>query len=39
MHGGKIVVDVKDKSHLTVPDLLELFEKGAGEVTDEMLLS
>lgn len=39
MHGGKIVVDVKNKSHLTVPDLLELFEKGAGEVTDEMLLS
>lgn len=41
MHQGRIVVDVKgeEKSHLTVPDLLALFEKGAGVVTDEMLLS
>ena len=39
MHGGKIVVDVKDKSHLTVPDLLELLEEGAGEVTNEMFFS
>ena len=41
MHQGRIVVDVKEeeKSKLTVPDLLALFEKGAGVVTDEMLLS
>ena len=41
MHGGRIVVDVRDeeKKHLTVPDLLGLFEKGAGQVSDAMLLS
>ena len=41
MHQGRIVVEVKEeeKSKLTVPDLLALFEKGAGVVTDEMLLS
>ena len=41
MHQGRIVVDVKaeEKANLTVPDLLGLFEKGAGVVTDEMLLS
>ncbi len=41
MHQGRIVVDVKaeEKAHLDVPDLLALFEKGAGEVSDEMLLS
>ncbi len=41
MHGGRIVVDVRDeeKKNLTVADLLGLFEKGAGEVSDSMLLS
>ena len=41
MHAGRIVVDVKgdEKKHLTVPDLLALFEKGAGEVSDAMMLS
>lgn len=41
MHQGRIVVDVRDeeKKNLTVPDLLALFEKGAGEVSDAMLLS
>lgn len=41
MHQGRIVVDVKgeEKSHLTVPNLLSLFEKGAGEISDEMFLS
>lgn len=41
MHGGRIVVDVKgeQKRSLTVPDLLALFEKGAGQVSDAMLLS
>ena len=41
MHGGRIVVDVRadEKAHLTVSDLLAMFEKGAGEISDEMLLS
>ncbi len=41
MHQGRIVVDVRDeeKKHMTVPDLLALFEKGAGVVSDAMLLS
>ena len=41
MHAGRIVVDVKgeEKKNLTVPDLLALFEKGAGEVSDAMMLS
>ena len=41
MHGGRIVVDVRneEKKNLTVADLLGLFEKGAGEVSDSMLLS
>ncbi|MDO4937817.1 MAG: ABC transporter ATP-binding protein [Sutterellaceae bacterium] len=41
MHQGRIVVDVRDeeKKNLTVPDLLALFEKGAGVVSDAMLLS
>ena len=33
------VVKAEEKAHLDVPDLLALFEKGAGEVSDEMLLS
>ena len=40
MHQGRVVVDVAgdEKKHLTVPDLLALFEKGAGEVSDQMVL-
>ena len=40
MHQGRVVVDVSgdEKKHLTVPDLLALFEKGAGEVSDQMVL-
>ena len=40
MHQGRVVVDVAgdEKNHLTVPDLLALFEKGAGEVSDQMVL-
>lgn len=40
MHQGRVVVDVAgdEKKHLTVPDLLALFEKGAGEVSDQMML-
>lgn len=43
MHEGRVVVDVagEEKGKLTVPDLLELFEKrtgGASEVSDAMLL-
>ena len=41
MHAGRIVVDVKgeEKKNLTVPDLLAMFEKGAGMVSDAMMLS
>jgi putative ABC transport system ATP-binding protein len=41
MHEGRIVVDVSDeeKKSLTVPDLLKLFEKNAGTVSDSTLLS
>ncbi|MFU0842579.1 MAG: Aliphatic sulfonates import ATP-binding protein SsuB [Burkholderia sp.] len=41
MHEGRIVVDVKgdEKKNLTVRDLLALFEKGAGTISDAMLLS
>ncbi len=41
MHAGRIVVDVseEEKRSLTVPDLLALFEKGAGELSDQMVLS
>ena len=41
MHAGRIVVDVKgeEKKHLTGPDLLALFEKAAGMVSDAMMLS
>ena len=41
MHQGRIVVDVsaEEKKNLTVPDLLALFEKGAGVVSDAMMLS
>ncbi len=41
MHAGRIVVDVRgeEKKSLTVPDLLALFEKGAGELSDQMVLS
>ena len=41
MHAGRIVVDVsaEEKKNLTVPDLLGLFEKGAGEMSDAMMLS
>ena len=40
MHQGRVVVDVAgdENKHLTVPDLLALFEKGAGEVSDQMVL-
>ena len=40
MHQGRVVVDVAgdEKKHLTEPDLLALFEKGAGEVSDQMVL-
>ncbi len=40
MHQGRVVVDVSgdEKKHLTVPDLLALFEKGAGDVSDQMVL-
>lgn len=43
MDQGKIVIDVtgEEKSHLTVPDLVNLFHKEAGKEiqTDEMLLN
>ncbi|MDY6009995.1 MAG: ABC transporter ATP-binding protein [Duodenibacillus sp.] len=41
MHNGRIVVDIRDeeKKNRTVPDLLALFEQGAGEVSDAMMLS
>jgi len=41
MHEGRIVVDVsgEEKKSLSVPDLLKLFEKNAGTVSDATLLS
>ncbi len=40
MHNGRVIVDVagEEKEKLTVQDLLGLFEKAAGEVSDAMIL-
>ena len=40
MHEGRVLIDIpkEEKARLTVRDLLQLFEKGAGEVSDAMLL-
>lgn len=40
MHNGRVIVDVagQEKEKLTVQDLLGLFEKAAGEVSDAMIL-
>jgi len=43
MHGGRVILDVKneEKSGLTVPDLLKMFEQASGEeiANDRMLLA
>jgi putative ABC transport system ATP-binding protein len=43
MHEGNIILDVKgdEKTNLTVPDLLKMFETASGEemLSDRMLLT
>lgn len=41
MHGGRVVVDVRgtEKASLSVADLLAMFEKSTGKISDSMLLS
>jgi putative ABC transport system ATP-binding protein len=41
LHQGKIVVDIseEEKRHLTVPQLMEMFQKNSGtELKDDQLL-